>query len=121
MTDPGYKNGSWTLYSVVILCAMLIVGGLAWLMVYLTRPADLNAARALERAKAQAELTAQNHEALTTYGWIDQGKGIVRLPIDRAMELALKQWQNPAAARTDLVARVEKASAKPPEKPSAFE
>ena len=28
----------------------------------------------------------ENHE-LTTYGWIDQQKGIVRIPIERAIEL----------------------------------
>ena len=40
------------------------------------------------------------------------------------MQLAAQAWQNPAAARADLIARQEKASAelpKAPEKPSAFE
>jgi hypothetical protein len=48
----------------------------------------------------------------------------VRLPIDTALQLAAQQWRNPAAARAELTARQEKASAelpKAPEKPSAFE
>jgi hypothetical protein len=48
----------------------------------------------------------------------------VRLPIAEAMKLALRDWQNPAAARSNLIARVEKATAVPPAapaKPSAFE
>ena len=61
---------------------------------------------------------------LTTYGWVDQPKGVVRLPIADAMQLVLRDWQNPAAARSNLIARVEKATAAPPvapAKPSAFE
>ena len=32
-------------------------------------------------------------------GWIDQQRGLVRLPIDVAMQIAAQEWQNPAAAR----------------------
>ena len=53
--------------------------------------------------------------------WRDQGKGIVRIPLERALELTLTEWKNPAAARTNLIARAEKAFAKPPEKPNPFE
>jgi len=35
------------------------------------------------------------------------------------MELSLKLWQNPAAARTNLIARVEKATAVTP--PPSYE
>ena len=62
--------------------------------------------------------------ALTTYDWQDKGKGLIRLPIDRAMELAIVKWKNPAAARSNLISQIDKASApapKAPEKPSAFE
>jgi hypothetical protein len=40
------------------------------------------------------------------------------------MKLAGREWQNPAQARSNLIARVEKANYVPPkapEKPSAFE
>lgn len=33
----------------------------------------------------------QEQEILTTYGWVDKGKGIVRIPIRRAMELAVER------------------------------
>jgi len=101
--------------------ALLVMGFMVWLMVRYTRPEDLNAKRAAERAKALAEINAQNKEALENYGWVDQAKGIVRLPITRAMEITARDWQNPAAARASLLERVEKATAKPPEKPSEFE
>ena len=33
------------------------------------------------------QMRAQEDQILSTYGWVDKDKGIVRLPIDRAMEL----------------------------------
>ncbi len=37
------------------------------------------------------ELHSQEDEILSTYGWTDKSKGIVRIPIDRAMELQLER------------------------------
>jgi hypothetical protein len=84
----------------------------------------IDAARATERTKALAEIHATENAALNQAGWIDQPRGIVRLPIETAMQLAAQKWQNPSVARADLKTRVEKATAelpKAPEKPSAFE
>jgi hypothetical protein len=38
-----------------------------------------------------ADLRKHEHAMLTTYGWVDQGAGVVRLPIDRAKELVLER------------------------------
>ena len=84
----------------------------------------IDADRAAERIKALAEIHLAEEISLSTPAWIDQSRGTVRLPIDTAMQLAAQQWRNPAAARAELTARQEKASAelpKAPEKPSAFE
>jgi hypothetical protein len=108
--------------AVVIVC--LIFAGLVWKMKQYTTPPPLNAVRAAERAKALADLRAEEAIALNNVGWVDQAKGVVRLPIADAVKLAEQQWQNPAKARADLIARVEKATALPPkapEKPSQFE
>jgi hypothetical protein len=82
--------------------------------------ADASAAR----AKALAEIRAIENQSLNTAGWVDQSRGIVRLPIDTAMQETIQAWRNPAQARADLTARQENAS-KPapatPAKPSAFE
>ena len=70
------------------------------------------------------ELRAAEVDALNNPGWIDQAKGVVRLPIAEALKLTEREWLDPAAARSNLIARVEKATALPPkapEKPSAFE
>jgi len=37
------------------------------------------------------ELHSSEDRILTTYGWVDRNKGVVRIPIDRAMELELKR------------------------------
>jgi hypothetical protein len=36
-----------------------------------------------------AELHAVDREALTTYGWVDQSRGVARIPIDRAMSIVV--------------------------------
>jgi hypothetical protein len=108
--------------AVVIVC--LIFAALVWKMREYTTPPPINSVRAAERAKALADLRAEEATALNNVGWVDQAKGVVRLPIADAVKLAEKQWQNPAQARAELIARVEKATALPPkapEKPSQFE
>ena len=105
--------------------ASLIFAALVWEMKKYTLPAPaVDAARQAERSKARAELSAAETEALNNVGWIDQTKGLVRLPIAEAMKLAEREWQNPSQARSNLIARVEKATALPPKapaKPSPFE
>jgi len=111
-------------YFFAILGAFLIVAALVFAMRHYLITPPLNANRAAERAAALKELRAAEADSLNNVGWIDQGKGIVRLPIANAMQLAEREWQNPAAARSNLIARVEKATyvpPPPPPKPSAFE
>ncbi|MGA3008199.1 MAG: hypothetical protein ABSE59_09940 [Opitutaceae bacterium] len=45
------------------------------------------------RADRLKELRASEQTELTSYGWIDQKAGVVRLPIDRAMELTVQSLQ----------------------------
>jgi hypothetical protein len=84
----------------------------------------IDADRAALRSKALADMRAAEATALATPGWIDQGRNIVRLPIETALQLSEAAEKNPAVARTDLIARAEKAAAPAPKvapKPSAFE
>ena len=123
-TNHCRENRIGLSYGLAILGAFLIVAALVLAMRHYARTPALNAARAEERARALAELRAAEAEALRNVAWIDQSKGIVRLRIEDAMGLAEREWQHPAAARSNLIARVEKAAAiapPPPAKPSAFE
>ena len=84
----------------------------------------IDADRAAERAKDLADIRATEVQALDQPGWIDQQRGLVRLPIAVAMQMAAREWQNPAGARTNLIAREENATASAPAapaKPNAFE
>ena len=88
------------------------------------RGTEIDADRGAARSKALADMRATEEKTLSTGAVIDAPRGIVRLPVDTAMQLAAQAWKNPAAARADLTARAEKAAAelpKAPEKPSAFE
>ena len=46
------------------------------------------------------ELRAREAALLSTYGWVDKGAGVVRLPVERAMELALRKGY---AVRTEVL------------------
>jgi len=55
------------------------------------RGADFEQKRANAREEKLKTLRQADAKELTTYGWIDKNKGVVRLPIDRAMELAVAE------------------------------
>ena len=124
MNPEPVRERTTLAYAVGIIGSFLIVAALVWAMRHYTQPPPLGEDRVAVRKKALAELRVAEAEELNTYAWLDQGTGIVRLPIAEAMKLSLRQWQNPAAARSNLFARVEKATATPPkapEQPSPFE
>ena len=125
MTTPQQaRERAQLAYLAGILGACLIVAALVWAMQRYSQPPPLGEDRIALRKKALADLRAAEASELESYGWVDQAKGVVRLPVAEAMKLALRDWQNPAAARSNLIARVEKATAIPPAapaKPSAFE
>ena len=124
MSSQPARDRTGLAYVIGILGSLLIVAALVWAMQHYTQPPPLGEDRIAVRKKALADLRAAEATELESYGWVDQGKGVVRLPIAHAMKLALRQWQDPAAARSNLIARVEKATAvppPPPAKPSPFE
>ena len=123
MNDSCCNKTKIAVYAVTIIGCFLILAALVKIMQ--TKTSDsIVAARNEERRKNLIAHQAEATQASKSYAWQDQGKGIVRLPIDRAMEIALQELQNPAAARSNLIARAEKAAEpppKPPEQPSEFE
>lgn len=40
---------------------------------------------------ALLELSAREKEELTTYGWVDREKGVVRIPVERAMTILAEE------------------------------
>jgi len=45
------------------------------------------------RLKNLADLNAENQRILTQYHWVDKSKGVVGIPINRAMDLVLAELQ----------------------------
>ena len=122
MNSPTINRASGAAIGIIIASVIFAVLAVA-MKLFVSVPA-LDADRAAVLAKALAEIRVTENASLNNTGWIDQPRGIVRLPIETAVQLAAQAWQNPASARADLNARAEKAAApapKAPEKPSAFE
>lgn len=120
-SGPVKCSCSWLAWTVGVLGSFLVVGVLAWLLVVYSRPAAPGEDRVALRLKNLRELRAAEVETVSHYGWVDPAKGIVRLPVARAMELSVKEMADPAAARAERIARIEKATEKAPEPKSAFE
>ncbi|HEY9172475.1 MAG TPA: hypothetical protein VI136_09355 [Verrucomicrobiae bacterium] len=118
------KFRSTMAYVFAVAGAFLIVAALVWVTRKLVPPTALDEARVAERYKNLAEVRGADSQALTTVGWVDHAKGVVRLPMDTALKLTEREWQHPAQARSNLIARVEKATyvpPPPPPKPSQYE
>ena len=65
---------------------------------------DADAARAAERAKAYADLQAENAKKLETYAWADKAKGAVQIPLERAIELSIAELNSKQPAPAGPIA-----------------
>jgi hypothetical protein len=92
MSDPAPKSGFFV-------SAIAVIGGflifvLILVIAYLpNKPAPLPEGTKTpeERAAILRELRAKETSAATSYGWVDQTKGVVRIPIERAMQLTVEE------------------------------
>jgi cbb3-type cytochrome oxidase subunit 3 len=88
-TAPREKS-IWPMFFGAFVLFALFAAFVAW-MLRAGDPAsfDEEAIRAKERYDILAKIDAENKALITGYGWADQSKGTVRIPLDRAMELAV--------------------------------
>ena len=124
MNSPTTSERTVWPIGVAFLIACFLFAVIVTAVKFSTTVPAIDADRATVRAKALAEIRAAENQALNHPGWINQDRGLVRLPISVAMQITEREWQDPAAARSNLTARVEKATAPAPQapaKPSAFE
>lgn len=77
---------------VVVLGLMLWTGGVT----PISPPSALTPG-GVPRDEALTQLRAEFDKKLTTYGWVDREKGIVRIPIDQAMEKLVAQHRQQSA------------------------
>ena len=104
------------------LVMILLFGGFALFLLSLGQSIpDVDQVAAETRLKNLADLNAQNQKILTHYHWIDKSKGVVGIPVDRAMDLVLSELQSnkphPAGPVNPPAAPQPQAS--PPSSPAA--
>lgn len=122
MNSTSPAKSTFAIYAVAILGSFLIMAGLVAILRHYTRPPAPDSARIEERRKAATEVNQASADQLNSYGIIDPAKGLVRLPIQHSMQIVLKEWQDPAAGRSNLLARLKQANPPPPPAaPSQFE
>ena len=114
-TEP---KTSVIVYAVAIVGVFMIMGVLAWMLRHYTQPLTIDAGRAEARRKALVELRQSAQDQLNGYGYVDVGRGQVRLPVDQAIEMMILQWKDPAVGRSNLLGRLSQFN---PEKATSFE
>lgn len=89
-TSTAPAKGS--LFTVLAAIGGFAIFALIVFIAYLPKKPDPlpDGARTPEQRKAAlAEMRAKEKSAATTYGWVDQAKGVVRIPIDEAVKLTI--------------------------------
>ncbi|MDF3057182.1 MAG: hypothetical protein K0R17_1397 [Rariglobus sp.] len=89
-TQTPSSSGSWVTIAAAI--GGFAIFALIVLIAYLPKKPDPlpDGARTPEQRKAAlAEMRAKEKAAATTYGWVDQAAGVVRIPIDEAVKLTI--------------------------------
>jgi hypothetical protein len=110
-TKPQRRRCGNVLTVLAVAGSFLVMAWLVWLMRHYTEAPSLAQARAAERLKIKQTFDEANAPLINSYDWVDKGKGIVRIPVERAKELVLQEWQKPIAAHANLAARAAKAAA----------
>lgn len=94
---------------VLILLLVAAIGGL-WLNRSSSATETEDAERSTLRTKNLAELQSADQATLDSYGWNDQAKGVVHLPITKAMEQILPALNSRNASSSAATAASTKAT-----------
>jgi hypothetical protein len=88
------RKGSAPLLITGLVMVLLFCGFALFLVSQGQSIPNVDELKAQTRLKNLADLNADNQKTLTQYHWVDKSKGVVGIPIDRAMELVLVQLQS---------------------------
>jgi uncharacterized protein YfaQ (DUF2300 family) len=107
-----------TIYALTAVATFLLMAFLVNKMIKVTQPPAVGAERATARAKDNADIRGAGATALQSWGYVAEPatarpQGIVRTPIEEAIQATIKGYQNPAGFRADLAKRAEKAFSTP--------
>ncbi|PYJ43501.1 MAG: hypothetical protein DME86_02760 [Verrucomicrobia bacterium] len=115
-SGTGHETRDADVMSLTLLAAILVVGGViifiaVSIMMHVLgshQSPEKNAAVTTLRLQIQptddlAKMQAHDNAELSSYGWIDRSKQVVRIPIDRAMQLIVERGlPNVGANQTPL-------------------
>jgi hypothetical protein len=95
MAEQRQKGKSPALMMITGLVMVLLFCGLVFFLVSQGQSIpNVEETKAQGRLKNLADLNSENQKALTLYRWVDKSKGVVGVPIDRAMELVVAELQS---------------------------
>lgn len=99
--------------SFVFFVGLFVAFSMAGVVAYLCRAElqtpSLGEERGAIRRKNLADWKTNQPALLNNYGWHDQTRGLVHLPMEQAMQLTINEWKTPALGRSNLIKRAEKA------------
>jgi len=140
-TKPAATFANWVLSVAGVLGSLAVVAGVLAVSYLNTRPTEkVDADVVAERVQKLKDVQAKEAQLYNNYAWVDQAKGIVRIPMEEAMKLTVARLgkatanKPPAPERLSLgaspeamtplpppvtTAPVKAAAAKPPATPAA--
>lgn len=114
-TTPDVNRASGAAAGFAIASILFVV--LAVVVKLAATPPAIDADRAAQISSMLCQIRTNEVVSLDNAGWVDRSRGIVRLSITNAMQMTAQAWQNPNAARADLIARAQAAAAPAPKAP----
>ncbi|MDX2111251.1 MAG: hypothetical protein SFY80_13535 [Verrucomicrobiota bacterium] len=110
-TSAEEPSDSRTLFSAIAwVGVILIFVFIVWVAYLPNRPGPIDQAVIDRRIAIRKKVAAEQHTAISTYGWVDQGKGIVRLPIEEAMSITIQRLNKDANMPVSPVGTAESAA-----------
>jgi hypothetical protein len=121
-TVPAATFANWVLSVAGVLGSLVIVAGVLAVSYLNTRPAaGVDAAVVAERVQKLAAVRTKEQQLYNNYAWVDQAKGVVRLPVPVAMSLTAKRLgeatQNQPAVPARLTLAASPVAQTPPPPP----
>ena len=125
-SDVNARKLAWLLAGIIV-TALILHGLLYFLYAALREGADASGRVPKSREHAQAPLGDQprlqvdpetdldrfrsgEDKRLTSYGWVDRGRGVVHIPIERAMQIIAERGSTSVSPDGRQTARVEAAN-----------
>jgi hypothetical protein len=92
--EPKPPQAPWPVFVIGFLMLLLFLAGTQFLLQSPGPAPEEDAGRSAERAKAYADLQAEDARKLGEFAWADRAKGTVQVPISQAMQLAAARLAN---------------------------